>query len=91
MSIDTIYNDIVKLLDDKQVGNEVGIDPISRVITVEITWGDWKHDHLCCDFLVGDYLNSHSVHYMKSETLTEEDGSDTYSSIHYYHILGEVS
>lgn len=91
MNIDTIYDDIVKLLDDEQVGNEVGIDPISRVIIVEITWGDWKHDHLRCDFLVGDYLNSHSIHYMKDEDLTEEDGSDTYSSIHHYYILGEVS
>ena len=91
MNIDTIYNDIFKLIQDSNICAEVGINPISQIIEIEITWGDWKHDHICCDLMVVDYLNEHNIHCIKSETVTEEDGSDTYSSIHYFKILGEVS
>ena len=91
MNIETIYKDIDKLIQNSKIGAEVGIDPISNTIEIEIIWGDWKHSHLRCDWLIDDYLNEHNIRCIKSETITEDDGSDTYSSIHYYYILGEVS
>jgi hypothetical protein len=91
MSIDTIYKDIDKLIQDSRIWAEVGIDPSSNTIEVEITWGDWKHDHLYCDWLIKDYLNERSIRCIKSEIITEENGSDSYSSIHCYYIVGEVN
>jgi hypothetical protein len=49
------------------------------VIAVEITWGDWKHDHLFVDHI----LMSNGFAHIANET-TEEDGSDCYSAIHYF-------
>lgn len=88
MNIDLIYNEIVKLINDNGIWAEVGISPIDYKIEIEIHWGDWKHDHLRTDSLVGTYLNSKGIHFIKSERETENDGSDTYSSIHYYRLLG---
>lgn len=51
-------------------------------IAIEVSWGDWKHDHLCLDLLLKETFNLDCI---RNET-TEEDGSDTYSSIHYYKI-----
>lgn len=91
MNIETIYKDIDKLIQDSNIWADVGINPSNNTIEIAIIWGDWKHDHLHCDWLIDDYLNEHSLRCIKSETITEENGSDTYSSIHYYYILGEVS
>lgn len=91
MNIETIYKDIDKLIQDSNIWAEVGINPSSNTIEIEITWGDWKHDHLHCDWLIEDYLNAHSIRCIKSETITEDNGTDSYSSIHYYYILGEVN
>lgn len=46
---------------------------------IEISWGDWKHEHLYADYVMKqhDFL-------LKNEVVTEEDGTDCYSSIHYY-------
>lgn len=49
------------------------------VVCAEITWGDWKHDHLRADWLAEE----NGFAKMKVE-VTEEDGSDTYSATHYY-------
>lgn len=46
---------------------------------VTINWGDWKHEHGWCDVLM-EYLSYKKV----AESVTEENGSDCYSSIHYY-------
>ena len=48
-------------------------------IAIAIEWGDWKHDHLFCDHLMK------KMGYTKNtEHLTGQDGSDCYSSIHFY-------
>lgn len=86
MNIETIYNNIVKLISDSGVWAEIGIDPISKRIEAEVS-GDWKHDHLRLECLVGTYLNSNGIHFMADETVTESDGSDWYSSIHYFTML----
>ena len=46
---------------------------------VSITWGDWKHEHGFCNSLM-KYLG----YTLFKEAVTEENGSDTYSSIHYF-------
>ena len=49
------------------------------VIQISIYWGDWKHDHARCD-----YLMEKLGYILISEQTTESDGSDCYSSIHNY-------
>ena len=48
-------------------------------IVVSIHWGDWKHEHKRCDWLMSDlgYVFMDAVE-------TEEDGSDCYSADRYY-------
>ena len=48
-------------------------------LCVDIHWGDWKHEHLRADYLMGQI--GYSLHH---DVLTEENGSDCYSAIHYY-------
>lgn len=48
-------------------------------IDIEIYWGDWKHDHLACDYLMNQ-LGLEKA----NEITTEVDGSDVYSSVHVY-------
>lgn len=53
--------------------------PINDMVEIDIEWGDWKHDHTFADYV----MSQHGFVYV-DEHITEEDGSDTYSSIHYY-------
>ena len=46
---------------------------------IRIEWGDWKHDHAYCD-----YLMRQIGYKLIAEDVFEEDGSDCYSSTHYY-------
>lgn len=48
-------------------------------VEVEITWGDWKHEHGFCDSLM-----SYIGYDCDDVQETEENGSDCYSAIHYY-------
>lgn len=55
-------------------------------VEVSVSWGDWKHSHRHLDNLMSN------LGYIKDdEDVTEEDGSDTYSSIHYYKRVNNVS
>lgn len=56
-------------------------DVTDTEIKVEITWGDWKHEHLYLD-----YLMRKAGFDKVSEFTTEEDGSDTYSAVHVYRL-----
>lgn len=54
------------------------------VIEAEIEWGDWKHDHLRADWIAAE------TGFTKlGDRVTDEDGSDCYSAIHYYIYTGE--
>lgn len=68
---------IARLFKDNELYYEWGIYDNSVVIEVE--WGDWKHGHLRLD-----YLMNNRGYKLVEERMTEEDGSDCYSSIHYY-------
>ena len=49
-------------------------------IVVCISWGDWKHDHLCVRYLLGLM-----GYYQSGEpTITESNGSDSYSAEYLY-------
>lgn len=48
-------------------------------IVISIDWGDWKHEHGYCD-----YLMTQLGYIVVSQHVTEEDGSDCYSADHYY-------
>ena len=50
-----------------------------ETVILSISWGDWKHDHGWCDNLM-----SYIGYTCKDEVVTEENGSDCYSSDHYY-------
>ena len=49
-------------------------------VSVSISWGDWKHDHGYVRCLMG-YIGYDE----SDEVVTEENGSDCYSAIHYFH------
>ena len=50
------------------------------LVKVSVEWGDWKHSHLRLDHL----LKSQGFLLLK-EDVTEEDGSDCYSSEHIFY------
>lgn len=50
-----------------------------NTISVNIEYGDWKHDHIHCDYIMRE-----NGYVLTDEQVTWEDGSDCYSSIHTY-------
>ena len=48
-------------------------------IVILVEWGDWKHSHRYLDHIMREMNFS-----LVEEIVTEEDGSDTYSSKHIY-------
>lgn len=73
MTIQEIY----KALREKDLYPDLYED--GKYIVAYVEWGDWKHDHIYLDNVMSDlgYILDH-------EDETETDGSDCYSSIHYY-------
>lgn len=72
---------IDKYLDDNGVWAEVYQQRSTpNFICVDISWGDWRHSHLWCTTLMG-YLGYKEM----GVEVTEEDGSDCYSAIHYFY------
>ena len=70
--------EIRELFKEKKLYAEV-MEHSNGCISVEIEWGDWKHDHGYCD-----YLMKENGYICTDEQVTENDGSDCYSSIHNY-------
>ena len=55
-------------------------------IVVDISWGDWKHDHGYCSGLVKRTAEELGFDCVEDESeVYEEDGSDTYSAKHFYY------
>ena len=46
---------------------------------ISINWGDWKHEHWKCD-----YLMEEAGYKFVGAITTDEDGSDCYSADRYY-------
>lgn len=70
--------EIRALFKEKRMYGEV-LEHANGAISVDISWGDWKHDHSYCDFLMRE-----CGYICTDEQVTEEDGSDCYSAIHFY-------
>jgi len=53
-------------------------------ICIDISWGDWKHEHLRSRWLAGEVLDmmGYENKYSFTTQVTEENGSDCYSAIH---------
>ena len=75
--------DIRKYLKDNTLYCEV-YEHENGCISVEIDWGDWSHDHAYCD-----HLMKQIGYDCTDEQVTEENGSDTYSAIHFYEKVRE--
>lgn len=85
MNINQICEEIGEMLRSNNLWyEEVWPTSEENRICVDIRWGDWKHEHLRCDYLVDDYFKSHGMYSVKSNVITEEDGSDCYCASHYY-------
>ena len=60
-------------------------------ICVDISWGDWKHDHLRLDHIAKDFFREKGYDILNMDTeVTDEDGSDTYSATHSYRLRKHV-
>ena len=70
---------IFHFLDDNGVYAEVYVVRDTTAIEVNIEWGDWKHQHLWARDLMS-YLGYTEI----GNRVTEENGSDCYSAIHYF-------
>ena len=78
-------DELYKILESKQMYVDIVRDyDLPRVIGVQVTWGDWKHDHLRLDMIMEELGYTHIT-----TNVTEEDGSDAYSAIHYYEVPNE--
>ena len=76
--IKELVEKVQKLLDDNNLwADAYNYNDIA--IAVEVNRGDWKHDHLRTEWL----LKENGFTKITSK-VTEEDGSDTYSAIHYF-------
>lgn len=69
---------ISQYLSDNKIYGEVYTTNDGAVI-VSISWGDWKHEHGWCRDLMR-YIGYDEY----DEIVTEDCGSDTYSSEHYF-------
>lgn len=78
-----LADDVYKYLTDNQFYPNDVFAADTRVM-VDISWGDWKHDHLYCDNLM-----KAKGYTLVEEEVTEEDGSDCYSAIRHYEPTGK--
>ena len=77
-----IIKKIEQVMQENHIYGEVGLfapDLPFNVYEITISWGDWKHDHWRLDHLIEKIGGTHT-----GTVVTEEDGSDCYSAVHYY-------
>ena len=76
--IDEAMEMLQRKLDEAHISASVyRYSALIPVICVEISWGDWKHDHLHARFIATDECGMSYI----NNVVTEEDGSDCYSAI----------
>ena len=77
------FDEILKIegyLKEKGIPAETFVYPNDfNMVDVNIEWGDWKHEHLACSWTMEEL-----GYYQFNQVVTEEDGSDCYSAVHYY-------
>lgn len=55
-------------------------------LCIDISWGDWKHEHGYADYLVKKFFNDKGLGIDIEVDTTASDGTDAYSATHYYEI-----
>ena len=86
IGLNDMMDRVEKTLEDAGIFAYVGKDYDYRgrvLITVEITMGDWKHDHLRAKWLIAELGGKH-----ESEDVTNDTESDTYGAIHRFSFEG---
>jgi hypothetical protein len=73
------YELIRKFLKENDYDDYDEIDQTDDMVIIYISWGDWKHSHLRAD-----YLMKQLGYVLVNEDVTEENGDDSYSSVHFY-------
>lgn len=75
----TEYDIIQKHLRDNESDySSIWIDN-NGIVSILVEWGDWKHSHAYLD-----YIMKQIGYTLFDVQITEEDGSDCYSSVHLY-------
>lgn len=75
--MEELVMNVQKLLNDNRLYADVYND--GAFLKVDVS-GDWKHEHLRCDWLIKDNFKV----LLNGEEVTESDGSDCYASTHIY-------
>ena len=70
-------SELYKVLGEQGFGSADIIDFDDKGCDILITRGDWKHDHICLQYVMQEHGYS-----QVDERVTQEDGSDCYSSVH---------
>ena len=95
---DMVLSDLEKFISKKLDENSLWVSDIdvheennTVYIVITIEWGDWKHEHKRLDFLMYDIIYEYNPNLTKSfskvgEDVTDDNDSDTYSSVHRYEI-----
>ena len=77
-----LAEELNKFLEEQQAYYEVYPED-DDTISADISWGDWKHDHLWFDHVAEKFFNEKGYDVVNVNVdVTDEDGSDTYSAIH---------
>ena len=70
---------------------ELHYNEVKDCIEYDISWGDWKHEHLRSKLLIEElFENLKIVAHINSYT-TEEDGSDNYSAHYIVRAMGKMN
>ena len=77
------YESFEKLMRDNNLFGEISEEK-ENYVCVDISWGDWKHEHLLLDSLVNEAFQPTRI----DRVITEEDGSDCFSARHIYCFKG---
>ena len=76
--MDKKVSEIQKLLEGKGIYADY-VTAVGDGIAIYISWGDWKHDHCRLDYILESAYEDCSIR----KVVTEENGTDCYSAIHY--------
>lgn len=83
--MDNLVHLLTKHLEENKLFGDVYTD--EDVICIDISWGDWKHEHRRCAWLVTEFLSDNGyTTLLEAEIVTEDDGSDCYSATHKFFI-----
>lgn len=69
---------VSSLLNEYHISAYVNANYYSNTLYIDIEWGDWKHDHLCCDKIMEE------EGFSLIDTKFGESDGDCYNATHTY-------